>query len=177
MEDKKQLWGSVALNDILAARDLRVQMQNHLIKRYGRPIISFTLNIPGPIKVFDRIPEAFESGCIQILDCLSSAGLPVLHREMRRERTGFEALFSVDGDPLFLKRLMTELEERTAAARLFDIDVIRIDGSKVSREEIGLPPRSCLLCGGPAQACSRSRRHSVSELTEHIQKLLKEIGL
>lgn len=177
MEDKKQLWGEVALEDILAARELRVRMQNHLIKRYDRPVISFTLNIPGPIKVFDRIPEAFESGCVQILDCLSTAGLPVLHREMKREKTGYEALFSVDGDPLVLKKQMTELEERTAGSRLFDIDVIRTDGSKVSREDLGLPPRTCLLCGGPAQVCSRSRRHSVQELTEHIRKLLKEAGL
>nr|WP_303163412.1 citrate lyase holo-[acyl-carrier protein] synthase [Mitsuokella multacida] len=35
-----------------------------------------------------------------------------------------------------------------------------------------MPPRRCLLCGEQAQVCSRSRRHSVEDLTKRISKML-----
>ena len=47
-----------------------------------------------------------------------------------------------------------------ALGRLLDIDVIAPDGGKISRTEIGLPARRCLLCGNPAPVCARSRAHS-----------------
>ena len=52
-------------------------------------------------------------------------------------------------------------------------DVLRADGTKVSREELGFAPRCCLLCGQPAHVCSRSRAHSVAELTEEITRILE----
>ena len=43
----------VTLEEMLDARERRVFLQNSLIQTYNKPIISFTLNIPGPVKVFD----------------------------------------------------------------------------------------------------------------------------
>ena len=33
----------------------RVAIQNEMIKKYNKPIISFTMNIPGPIKTNNEI--------------------------------------------------------------------------------------------------------------------------
>ena len=89
-----------------------------------------------------------------------------------KEKTGYEAFYSVDANPDFIKELMVSLEDQDRLGRLFDIDVLRPDGSKVSREDMGSAPRTCLLCGQPAHVCSRSRRHSVAELTAEIGKIL-----
>ena len=60
----------VTLEEMLDARERRVFLQNSLIQTYNKPIISFTLNIPGPVKVFDKIPETFEEGVRKIRQAL-----------------------------------------------------------------------------------------------------------
>ena len=106
-------------------------------------------------------------------NALSRRGLAIICRESIREKTGWEEFLCVWASPESLKRITVEIEERDPVGRLCDLDVIRPDGSKVSREDIGFPGRKCLLCGEPAHACSRSRRHSVEELTGEIERILQ----
>ena len=42
----------VAVPDMLNARDRRFAIQQELIRTHHATVISFTLNIPGPVKVF-----------------------------------------------------------------------------------------------------------------------------
>jgi len=98
----------VTLEEMLDARERRVFLQNSLIQTYNKPIISFTLNIPGPVKVFDKIPETFEEGVRKIRQALCDSAITVYHESEVREKTGYEAFFSADASPLVLKRLMSE---------------------------------------------------------------------
>ena len=41
---------------------------------------------------------------------------------------------------------MTQIEEDGALGRLFDIDVMTAESPKISRQQLGSPPRRCLLC-------------------------------
>lgn len=164
----------VALEDMLNARERRAAIQQSFLDEFHRPLVCLTLNIPGPVKVLDRVPEAFDRGCRRILDVLDEAGFTVLRQLVIREKTGYELFLSVNGDAVEIKERMAAIEDGGRLGRLYDIDVIRLDGQKVSREEFGLAPRTCLLCGQPAHACSRSRRHSVAELVEEIQTILRE---
>jgi holo-ACP synthase CitX len=124
------------------------------------------------VKVLPELPKAFEKGCSRIEGALSSHQISVLHREEIREKTGYEAFFSVTSEPDPVKALMIELEDQDRTGRLFDIDVIRSDGSKISREDLGKPGRTCLLCEKPAQVCGRSRTHSVDDLVKEITGIL-----
>ena len=45
---------------------------------------------------------------------------------------------------------------------------------KVERQELGFPGRKCLLCGNDAQACARSRTHTVAELQQKTRALLSD---
>ena len=54
------------------------------------------------------------------------------------------------------------------------MDVLCPNGRKVDRQELGLSGRKCLICGGMAQACARSRAHTVSELQKKTQEILCE---
>lgn len=170
---KKLLNLTVELFDMLEARERRAVLQKELIQRFHTPVISFTLNIPGPVKVLPLVPEAFFSGISSIRSALPEHGFPILKEVTVLEKTGLEALFVTDSSLEDLKAVMTAIEDGSQLGRLFDIDVIRPDGTKVSREELGLSPRRCLLCGQPAHACSRSRRHSVDELTKEISRILE----
>lgn len=162
----------VSLLEMLNAREARCYTQRRLLDQYKKTMICFTLNIPGPVKILPGIPSAYYDGCQRIEAVLNRDLVLILHLETVKEKTGYEAYYCVDASPEFVKERMIALEDSDSLGRLFDIDVLRTDGTKVSREELGFPPRSCLLCGEPAHACSRSRTHSVEELVAHIQKIL-----
>lgn len=164
----------VALPDMLEARERRVRIQEQLLAARGLPLISFTMNIPGPVKLLPHVEAAFEDGLKAVEQALSARKIPLACRETVREKTGPEAFFCAAALPETLKEIAVEIEDRDAVGRLYDLDVIRPDGSKVSREDLSLPVRKCLLCGEPAHACARSRRHSVEELTKEIGRILEE---
>ncbi len=162
----------VSLTDMLNAREMRCRLQQQLIRTCQKPLICLTMNIPGPVKVLPGVPEAFETGRGRIEAALQDRQIPVLRSETVREKTGYEAFYCVDAPAETVKALMIRLENQDRLGRLFDIDVLRINGMKVSREELGFEPRPCLLCGEPAHVCSRSRRHGVTELTDEVRNIL-----
>lgn len=47
----------VSLQEMLAARERRCYLQTQLLHQYKKSLISFTLNIPGPVKVLTGVPE------------------------------------------------------------------------------------------------------------------------
>ena len=60
----------VGIDEILDCREKRVAIQNEMIKKYNKPVISFTMNIPGPIKTNNEIKKAFDIGKKLILEKL-----------------------------------------------------------------------------------------------------------
>lgn len=160
----------VSLTELLAARESRAASQRRLLREYERPVICFTMNIAGPVKDTPRIRRGFALGLQKLLGLLEVERFPMLHRQSVRAHTGWEELLVVDGPAASLKALTTQLEDATPLGRLFDLDVLDTAGEKLSRPR----PRRCLICGGPAQVCARSRAHSVPELQAKTNALLDE---
>ena len=163
----------VSLAEMLEAREKRAWWQRELLKR-GRTVICFTMNIAGPIKNSPLIGSGYDLGKRLLLGQLDVAGVAVSDFEEVREKTGNECILLVDAEPLTVKAITAELEDHAPVGRLFDMDVLRPDGSKVERQELGLPGRKCLLCGESAQVCARSRKHSVAELQAKTREILQE---
>ncbi len=171
---EKFIGADAELPDMLNARERRVWMQEQILSEFPGVLVSFTLNIPGPVKVLPLVPEAFAFALSEIVSALDTAKIPVLKRSLILDKTGPEAFLCVDADALAVKRLLVPLEDASDLGRLYDIDIIGRDGKKISRSDIGQPGRTCLLCGRPARECSRSRAHSVAELTERINAIFHE---
>ena len=151
---------------MLLARDRRASRQAALLSRYGRPVISFTMNIAGPVKDSPLIRYAFRSGLRQ-LEALPCAQLC---REAIFEPTGPEALLVYETqDARLLKAFCIRLESEGEAGRLFDLDVLDANGEKLSRET----GRTCLVCGGPVSVCSRSRAHGLEAITARTRAILE----
>ena len=163
----------VSLTEMLEAREKRAWQQRELLRR-GRTMICFTMNIAGPIKNSPLIGSGYDLGKRLLLGQLDVAGVAVSDFEEVREKTGNECILLVDAEPLTVKTITAELEDHAPIGRLFDMDVLRPDGSKVERQELGLPGRKCLLCGESAQVCARSRKHSVAELQAKTREILQE---
>lgn len=159
-------FSKITLEQMLLARDRRASRQAALLSRYGRPVISFTMNIAGPVKDSPLIRYAFRSGLRQ-LEALPCAQLC---REVIFEPTGPEALLVYETqDARLLKAFCIRLESEGEAGRLFDLDVLDANGEKLSRET----GRTCLVCGGPVSACSRSRAHGLEAITARTGAILE----
>ena len=163
----------VSLTEMLEAREKRAWQQRELLRR-GRTMICFTMNIAGPIKNSPLIGSGYDLGKRLLLGQLDVAGVAVSDFEEVREKTGNECILLVDAEPLTVKAITAELEGHAPIGRLFDMDVLRADGSKVERQELGLPGRKCLLCGESAQDSAQSPKHTVAELQAKTRETLQE---
>ena len=158
---------NVTLEDILRARDTRANAQRRL-QAHRLPLVSFTMNIAGPVKSSPLIELAFDTGLEALYDAL---GQPAA-AEIIRPATGCEALLVYDRPAAALKAACLTLETTAPIGRLYDLDVLDTDGSKLSRPE----PRACLICGGPVTVCSRSRAHGLDAIVGRTNEILADFA-
>lgn len=159
-----------SLQEILHAREQRVQIQKQLLAHFQKPLLCFTMNIPGPQKLNRDVSIGFAVGNWLLCDALDSK--QVLHTQIYRRATGCESFYVVDMPATELKKLALELEEIQPIGRLFDMDVLDVSGEKISRETLGYPRRKCLLCDNDAAVCGRSRTHRLEDLQDRTSFLL-----
>lgn len=164
----------VSLTEMLDARERRTQRQQKLLAEYQMTIISFTMNIAGPVKNSRLIRNGFELGKRELKRQLDFQNVPFIYGEEIHEPTGNEAFFLVDADPLFIKRITCSIEDNSEIGRLFDMDVLRPSGEKTDRTELGLSPRRCLICSAPAKECARSRAHTIEQLQARTTEILSK---
>ena len=156
----------VSLQDILEAREARVRQQQALLTEYRLPLVCFTMNIAGPVKNTPLIQRGFYAGLEQLNHQLPLEQL--CFQRVQELPTGCEAVFAVDLPARELKQICTEIEQKHPLGRLFDMDVIDTDGSKLEREA----QRGCIVCGAPGRFCAASRAHSVEQLQAVTTQLL-----
>lgn len=163
LELSNDLYSAVSVADMAACRERRAYRQLELVRAFNLPVVSFTLNIAGPIKNSVLIEFGFELGFDAILNELDGS---VVKIEKTIEKTGCEALIVVNGAADVVKTQMMRIEEDSSIGRWYDIDVIDTNGDKLSRPK----PRKCIICGENASVCARSRAHSVAMLTKCTKK-------
>jgi len=159
------------ITDVLAARDERAAYQQTLMGTYPQStIVAIKLNIPGPIKNNNELRRLFMAGFNRFMATQTAA---TIIADWNRA-TGNETFLVIEADLITCKRMAVAFEGTDSLGRLFDIDVMQQGKSRaVSRTELSLPVRRCLLCQREAKDCARSRRHSVAALQAHINDLYK----
>jgi len=158
----------VSLQQMLDCREHRQQIQNTYISQFHATVISFCMNIPGDIKTTPAIRMLFAEGKEAILHRLDDLHSEILDQLEIHQVTGDEFILCVTEDATLIKKNMTDIEELHPLGRLFDIDVINADGTKLARTTF----RSCMICQCPAHECARSRKHSIQELQDNIEFML-----
>ena len=159
---------SVSLAEMLDARERRARMQKEFLGRAEKTdcLVSLCLNIAGDVKRTPKTRLLFDRG----LAAFDRLGFCEARRIVTDAVTGTEALVLLREDAHAVKRALERLEDAFPAARLFDFDVLNADGEKLSRTE----PRKCLVCGGPAAVCARSRAHGLDAVKAATNALLDE---
>jgi len=156
---------AVALDDILAARDARVARQQAMLAQ-GGVLLSLTLVAPGAVKRSPLLDAIFAAALDAIRPLVDDARA----RIEAVDDSGHHALYLLDGEARDWKTRMLALENRAPLSRLWDIDIIDRDGVAVSRRDLGLPPRRCLICDDDAKTCARERRHDIAALQADIAR-------
>lgn len=158
------------LIEILDAREKRAEKQKQLLGAFQKPLVCFTMNIPGPEKWNRDISIGFFVGCQMLLQAIGANKL--LHFEKNISPCGGECYLIANMPAEELKKLCAEIEDSHIAGRLFDMDVLDINGKKLSREVLGFPTRKCLICEKTAAVCASRRAHPLEELTDRVNFLL-----
>lgn len=76
-------------------------------------------------------------------------------------------------DYIDTKKKLIELEEGTLG-RLVDIDLFSGMKRSVSRADLGLEPRRCIVCGRFYNICLRERAHSLDEVLVKTKELIRK---
>ncbi len=159
----------VTLAQILESRDRRAELQRTLLKTYGCPLISFTMNIAGPVKCSPLIKRAFRVGLLALDDALPKDF--VLAREIETSVTGCQAIYCIKAmSAAELKEICVNIETASPVGRLFDMDVIDVNERILKRST----ERGCIVCSAPGRACAAGRLHSVSELQKVTTKIFTD---
>ena len=108
----------VTLMEMLETREARVRAQEGLRERYGVPVISFTLNIAGPVKDSPIIRRAFRAGQEELRAGLRAARLEELWQGENLAPTGCEGLYAVNGTAKEVKALCVSIEDGSPLGRL-----------------------------------------------------------
>jgi holo-ACP synthase/triphosphoribosyl-dephospho-CoA synthase len=167
----KTAYAEAGVADMAARREARAAEQLELLRRHPDCcVVSFTLNIAGPVKRTPLTERAFYTGAARLANAAAAEEMPVRLEKLILANTGAEALFTVRGEAEKVKRALTALEDGSPLGRLFDMDVIAAGGKKLGRSE----PRRCLICDEQAAVCARSRKHTVAELQSRTAQIIKE---
>ena len=157
---------------VLANREDRVARQHTLLSRYGTALVSCGVNMPGPVKDNLASRRVLAAAVRAVQRVVQASGWLCLERAVRVAPTGPEALVVVKADPRALKAALLTVEESQPWGRLVDLDVLPPAGPAISRADLGLPPRACLVCGEVATVCARSRRHPLEAVLAQVITLV-----
>ncbi len=160
----------ITLTQMLTAREERAFRQFSLNRQWGKPMVSFSMNIPGPVKDSPLIRRGFFEG-VKALD----NRLPkdkIRHREVIEAVTGWEAIYVLDMPAGEIKAATAAIEDERPLGRLFDMDVLDEQLNKLDREPFGGKSRDCIVCGAKGRGCASRRIHSVPELQAAVYRIL-----
>lgn len=164
------------LEEVLAFREHVYGIQRNFLKNMEQGcLVSFGMNIPGPVKTNSQIWKAYRLGRKKIEKRIRELGAEIRADASVEIKSGLASVYLLGvSDAYAIKREMVKLEETYPLGRLFDIDVIGRDGLSVSRSQLGMVPRKCLLCDREAKLCARSRRHCIEDLQQAVCALLDQ---
>lgn len=175
LAQETSLQGSdVSLLALLNARDKRASRQQTLLETYQQPVLSLTINAMGGVKRNPLLDYVFKQALKALERLFKAENITPIYQKITQADTGNEAIFSVNIPAYELKKYCVNLETITPLARLWDMDVIDLNGKPISRSDLGIPPRRCLICAENAKVCARQRSHSMADLMSTLQTLVKQ---
>jgi holo-ACP synthase len=161
-----------SVDDILLAREARVELQKKLMNEYKLPLLCMKVNYPGLNK-----NNSISNNILQNMDMIVSDifSKKVEMKLIRNTAEGPSVTMLLKDAPRNIKDITIQVEEKHLLGRCVDIDIYDYkNGRAISRSDLGIPLRRCFICDDLAQNCVRSKRHNESEVIKFIHDSYKE---
>ena len=149
--------------DVLRARETRARHASSLSRDMDAPVVLVKANMPGKKK-----NSPYARVIINVATRLLFDLCDVTLEARTPSSDGDYHIMVVKGAAKGIKRLSVYLENTHRLGRLFDIDVYAA-GEPLSRKDLGLQRRRCLICEGDVDVCRRLERHPMNTLHASIQ--------
>lgn len=159
---------------VLAAREERWKRRLFLAGRGGQGtvLLSLTLRMPAFLRTSGKYHREAELLFSAFAEEAARRGMKIVEKEYRGGADGPECHLSLRENGEASKAFAVFFEETHPWGALVDADVMTPEGIPLSRRDLGIPERRCLVCGGPAAPCAAGRTHSPGELEERIRGIL-----
>lgn len=164
----------ILLNEILEGKETRALIQRELLEKYKKVLISCTLNIPGMYKLNKLYKKAHTIEVVALEKQLHNKDIDIIYKRQNISKAGYETFLVVDCDLKTAKEITIFIEENNELGRLFDLDVFDEKQNQLSRCDLGYSKRKCLVCSEDAVICARNKTHSIEEILEKINWLIKK---
>ena len=164
------------LAQLLASREQRAAQQKNLLTIWRVPVVCVLCNLPGAVKNCPAGDILFLEATQALYALLEMHEISIVYDDAQNHVTGAEAFVCACAGAETLKRICCEIEETHPLGRLFDLDVIGLDGVPLSRTQLCFPKRRCLVCGGDAASCVSRQLHPLSDVQAVILSMLKQYG-
>lgn len=159
-----------SLQDMLDARDRRSERQRlHFETTPEATLVVATVVAPGEFKLS---PHTDIMARAMIESLKERFAGHILHLEHIAPVSGHEVWLTLDCPMQEAKQIAVGIEDSHMLGRLFDIDVIQADLRPLSRSDVGMQPRKCLLCQNEARLCMRMHKHTPEEINSFIENLI-----
>lgn len=161
------------MDKILEDREKRYNQILNLIEKHKLPVLCGKINYPGNDKNTQEVNIAFTI----LMKRLKDSYYPwIEYLEILNGFDGPALLCVINLNVFEAKEISILLEERNKIGRIFDIDIYKTDGTSVSRPDINLKPRKCLICNMDGRICMKSGKHSLEEVLEAVNNIIKAHG-
>ena len=164
----------VTLEDILAAKEQRAQLQAELRSRHCAAVVSVTINMPGPVKYTVDTVNLLYYAVNELRQRIGEKQFSLCEERVLHLPTGPVAVLSVQGDADRIKEIGMAVEQATKFGRMLDIDVFDSRGRQVSRSTAGNSARRCFVCSRPAVECMREQSHGPQDVLAAAQTMILE---
>lgn len=151
------------MNDqILKAREERFEHIKSISKNY-QTIILLKANTPGKNK--ERYSSFF---LVNLFNHVIEDQFNVIYKTFKKGYDGPYYIYAIQSNEFQeIKHALIDIETTHPLGRLIDLDLYNRQ-ELISREDLDMPLRSCMLCDKPAINCMREQTHTLDELLLHI---------
>ncbi|WP_156285944.1 citrate lyase holo-[acyl-carrier protein] synthase [Oceanivirga salmonicida] len=156
----------MTLEKFLQDKENRIIYQSKLMKKYNKTLFTLKCNFPGEEKntiLSNNIVLFFHKEIMETL------GKEIIYSEKYVNLEGITYIYISNLEKKELKNIAVSLESEHEIGRLVDIDVYETSIKSISRKDLNLEARKCYVCSEIAKYCSRSKKHKLEELIEHIE--------
>lgn len=151
-----------------------IEEENYLVDEIpeSSSLVNIAMRIPGPIKNNRYISRTFDLIVKQFVNKYKISKIVTWDLS-----TGPQAFIIVDKDPGLLKQECVDYEINDPLGPIADIDVFSVEEdhvSEISRKELGLNPRKCLVCDKSGKECKRNNNHTQAEINRAIDQIIND---